>query len=232
MSLLCGKTCAWERHRSPHASSRGLCTVVWVTLTELLLSVFQAEPRCAAAVTTETTSPPQPNFFFDFPGIFDFASVSATIQVVPFPASAPSDPEPGRSWCSAADPAAVPVQPSPSGGSVPTMPALPRRAAAAGRFLFSDVSGSADTFPVSADASRSFRHSFQGPADGGNPVRREPVTTAGAGWVLWEGSPAAEGGWFWIWSTLLCLVSSITESSNLQLLHFLLKGLIICFRVF
>ncbi|KFW69836.1 Angiomotin, partial [Pygoscelis adeliae] len=38
--------------------------------------------RCAAAVTTETTSPPQPNFFLDIPGIFDFASVSATIQAM------------------------------------------------------------------------------------------------------------------------------------------------------
>ncbi|KFV89489.1 Angiomotin, partial [Fulmarus glacialis] len=38
--------------------------------------------RCAAAVTTETTSPPQPNFFLDILGIFDFASVSATIQAM------------------------------------------------------------------------------------------------------------------------------------------------------
>ncbi|KGL97845.1 Angiomotin, partial [Charadrius vociferus] len=38
--------------------------------------------RCAAAVTTETTSPSQPNFLLDIPGIFDFASVSATIQAM------------------------------------------------------------------------------------------------------------------------------------------------------
>lgn len=233
-SLLRGKTCAQELHRSSQALSVGLCTIFCMTLMshELLLLIFQAEPRCAAAVTTETTSPPQPNFFLDVPGIFDFASVSTTIQTVPFPASATSDSKPGRSWHSATDPAAIPVKPSSSGRFVPTMPALPRPAAAARRFLFSNVPGSADTFPISADASRSFCHSFQGSADGGNPVRREPVSTTGAGWVLRESSPAAEGGCFGISGTLLCLVPSIIESSNLQLLHSLLKGLIIYFRVF
>lgn len=196
MSLLCGKVCGKELHGSSHTSSLGLCTIFCMTLMVLLLSVFQAEPRCAAAVTTETTSPPQPNFFLDIPGIFDFASIPTAVQTVPFPASATSDSKPRRSWNSATDPAAILVKPSPPGGLVPTMPALPRTAAAARRFLYSNVPGSANTFPVSTDASRSFCHSFQGSADGGNPVRREPVSTTGAGWMLWESSPAAKGGCF------------------------------------
>lgn len=186
--------------------SFGSC-IIYVTLMEFLLSVFQAEPRCTAAVTTETTSPSQSNFFLDIFGIFDLASVSTAIQAVPFPAPATPDSKPGRSWHSATDPAAFLVKPSPSGRFVPTMPAFPWPAAAAARrFLFSDVPRSADTFPISADASRSFCHSFQGPANGGNPVRRKPVSTTGAGWVLWEGSPTAEGGCSWMSDTLLCLV--------------------------
>lgn len=74
MSLLCVKTCAQELH----TLSLGLCTFLCMTVMSLCPLVFQAEPRCAAAVTTETTSPPQPNFFLDIPGIFDFAPVSAT----------------------------------------------------------------------------------------------------------------------------------------------------------
>lgn len=50
--------------------------------------------------------------------------------------------------------------------------------------------------------------------------------------MLRESSPAAEGGCLWITGTLLCIVLSIIESPNLQLLHSLLKGLIIYFRVF
>lgn len=165
-----------------------------MTLTEPLLSVFQAEPRRAAAATTETTSPPQSDVVLDVLGIFDPAPVSATIQAVPFPAPAAPDSEPGRSWPPATDPAALLVKPSASGRSLPTMPAFPGPAAAR-RFLFRNVQGSADTFPVPTDASRSFFHSFQGPANGGNPVRREQVATTGARWVLREGGPVAEGGY-------------------------------------
>lgn len=73
-SFVWADLCTGAAHLVP-----ALCTFLCMSVMEPVLSVFQAEPRCAAAVTTETTSPPQPDFFIDIPGIFDFAPVSTTL---------------------------------------------------------------------------------------------------------------------------------------------------------